>query len=158
MLIFMQSFLAHVQAYMIATACSSWYYGIEENDFLRGLKTMNRYHLGSLTFGALIEFLISLLNIRIYREPSNKRGNRCARSCHCCFNELGRTLNRNAVIIMSVTGYSYFDCARSTLELIKENFRLFYTARFISTMMTNIGIVISAGIPTLITYFVAKEN
>jgi hypothetical protein len=65
--IFMAEFLYYVQTFLISTCCSHWYYRITSNYFTHGVFTLNRYHLGSLTFAALIITFLNLLK-RIARE------------------------------------------------------------------------------------------
>ncbi len=59
--IFMITFFSYVQTYLIATCCSFWYYGIQDNYCFRGALNMNRFHLGSITFGALIITVLTVL-------------------------------------------------------------------------------------------------
>ena len=61
MFIFMNEFLYYVMVFLIATACGDWYYGIEDNYYTTGVGRINRYHIGSITFGALIITIITML-------------------------------------------------------------------------------------------------
>ena len=56
----MTEFLYYVQTFLIATACALWYYGIEENYCSTGIFRLNRYHIGSLTFGALLVTIVNM--------------------------------------------------------------------------------------------------
>jgi hypothetical protein len=61
----MTIFLYYVLSFFIATACSLWYYGHEGGYFCTALGRVNRYHLGSFTFAALLLTIIRLLQIII---------------------------------------------------------------------------------------------
>ena len=61
MLVFMGYFLNYIETFLIATACAFWYYDIQQSYCGTGIKRVNRYHLGSLTFGAIIVAIINLL-------------------------------------------------------------------------------------------------
>ena len=57
----MAEFLFYVQTFLVSTACAYWYYGIKENYCSTGVFRLNRFHIGSLTFGALIVTIVKLL-------------------------------------------------------------------------------------------------
>ena len=59
--VFMAEFLYYVQTFLIATCCANWYYSIEDNYYTKGSFRLNRYHIGSLTFGALIVTIVNVL-------------------------------------------------------------------------------------------------
>lgn len=57
----MMQFFSYVLTYFISTCCSYWYYGFEVNYCFKSAITMNRFHIGSLTFGAIIITIITIL-------------------------------------------------------------------------------------------------
>lgn len=61
MFVFMTEFLYYVMTFLIATACANWYYDIEDNYYTTGVGRINRFHIGSLTFGAIIITIINLI-------------------------------------------------------------------------------------------------
>lgn len=61
MFLFMSQFLYYVMTFFIATACANWYYGIEENYYTTSFVRMNRFHLGSITFGAMVITILTIL-------------------------------------------------------------------------------------------------
>lgn len=67
-----------------------------------------------------------------------------------------KVLNQNAVIVMSVTGESYIDCAKSALAIIFENLGLFYIVDFIGDMVVFFGILSAVGIPTVIGFLIVR--
>lgn len=67
-----------------------------------------------------------------------------------------QTLNHNAVIVMSVTGESYINSAKSAFSLIFENLGLFWVVDFISDLVKFFGILVCVGIPTLTGFLIIK--
>ena len=105
---FYSYFLYYVMVFLIATATALWYYGIEENYFVRGFKNIWNAHIGSLTFASLIVAIVSMLKNAADNQNNNQNG--CGMVCVCivrCFlsflEEIVKVLNHNAVIVMSVT-------------------------------------------------------
>lgn len=47
--------------FLIATATAFWYYNIEDNYLIKGLKYIYNGHIGSLTFASLMIGIVSLL-------------------------------------------------------------------------------------------------
>ena len=145
--------------FLIATACADWYYGIEENYYSTGIFRLNRYHIGSFTFGAMIVTIINMLK-RAAQEESGEQageGNAAIACCLCiiacclsCIEDLFKVLNHNSIIVMAVTGESYWDSAKTTIGIIFENFGLFYIVDFISDLVVFFGILASVGIPTIV--------
>lgn len=61
MFVFMTEFLYYVETFLIATACGFWYYNIHDNYYMQGIFRINAYHIGSITFGAIIVAIINML-------------------------------------------------------------------------------------------------
>ena len=59
---------------------------------------------------------------------------------------------------MSVTGEGYIDCAKTTVSIIFENFGLFWVVDFISDLVTFFGILVTVGIPTLISVLILSYS
>ena len=72
--VFMSEFLYYVQTFLISTACANWYYGIDENYCSTGILRLNRFHLGSLTFGALIVTIVNMLKRAASSEAQEQDG------------------------------------------------------------------------------------
>ena len=81
----MGEFLYYVMTFFIATACADWYYGIEENYYTTSMFRMNRYHLGSMTFGAIIVTILVILRrlAQSERDQQAGEGNAAAAICLC---------------------------------------------------------------------------
>jgi hypothetical protein len=63
--IFMGIFFYYVLSFLISTACALWYYGIEGGYFCTATGRINRYHIGSFTFAALLITLVRIMQIII---------------------------------------------------------------------------------------------
>lgn len=72
--------------------------------------------------------------------------------------DLLETLNHNSVIVMSVTGESYFDSARSALSLVFENFPLFFLVDLMSHMVTITGVFFICALPGLIGFLLLRST
>lgn len=163
--IFMAEFLYYVLTYLVASACANWYYGLDENYYTKSIFRLNRYHLGSLTFGALIVTVVNILK-RLVQDAAGDQaadGNAIIACCLClvgcclsCIEDMLQTLNHNAVIVMSVTGESYINSAKTALSIIFENFGIFYIVDFFSDLLVFFGVVLCVGIPTLIGFLVIR--
>ncbi len=165
MYIFMSQFLYYVLVFLIATACSFWYYGVHENYFCKGSKWLNFYHIGSLTFGAFLVTVVSIIKSIVQQESDRqmRNGNACIGICLCCLaclisqiEYLLKVLNHNAIIVMTVTGEGYIDSAKSAAGIIFQNFGLFNIVETINSIVFIGGIVLSVGIPTLAGVLIAR--
>ena len=67
-------------------------------------------------------------------------------------------LNHNSIIVMSVTGESYIDSAKSTISLIFDNFSLFFVVDIISSIVQFTGIILICGVPSFVGYFLLRET
>jgi hypothetical protein len=63
--IFMSIFLYYVLSFLISTACAFWYYNIEGDYFCTATGRINRYHVGSFTFAALLLTLVRVMQLII---------------------------------------------------------------------------------------------
>lgn len=59
--VFMTEFFFYVQTFLLSSVCAHWYYGLTGNSFCKGACTMNKYHIGSMTFGALLITVLTIL-------------------------------------------------------------------------------------------------
>lgn len=100
---------------------------------------------------------------RKYTERQANQGIGMATFCICCLGcclkymeDLLETLNHHAIIVMSVTGESYFDSARTTLSLIYPNFPLYFLVDIMNHVVTITGIIFVCGLPGLISFFLLR--
>lgn len=110
---FMTIFLYYVMVYLMSNCCGFWYYGKPQLGFLDGLRKLNRYHIGSLTFATIIISFVRLLK-KITQNCITKQvgeGNSCFAMCLCCascfitqIEQVIEVLNNYTVITMAITG------------------------------------------------------
>lgn len=161
--IFYSFFFYYCLVFIVSTACALWYYNIDKNYLFTSMKNIIRYHVGSFSFAALIVTLVTMLKETMQQQARGNSG-----ACGVCFCLLGccisiledllEVLNHNAIIVMSVTGESYLDSAKSAISLIFDNFALFFLVDVMSTILTLAGILLISGVPSVIGYFLLKET
>jgi hypothetical protein len=149
---FYSYFLYYVMVFLIATATAMWYFNIEGNYLVKGLKYIWNGHIGSLTFASIIVSLISLM--KSSTENSNN-GNSTAACCvcilRCCFTaieEIVKVLNHNSIIVMSVTGENFIDSAKSAVFLIYNNFGLFVAVEMVEFLLNVCVLFLTILLPT----------
>ena len=59
--IFYSVFFYYCSVFLIATACALWYYDIDQNFLCTGIKRIIRYHIGSITYAAVLITIITTL-------------------------------------------------------------------------------------------------
>lgn len=108
--LFYSYFFYYVMVFLIATATAMWYFNIDGNYLLKGLSHIWKSHIGSLTFASLIVTIVGMLKSAANNNNDGEQ-NACAMVCmclvRCCLQfleDLIKTLNHNAVIVMSVKG------------------------------------------------------
>ena len=114
----MTLFFYYVLTFLIATACSVWYYGLQDSYLCTGIGRINRYHIGSITFAANVITFLKILQIFVFQK--NNADNTCIRYLKCCLacilkliEDILKVLNSFAIISMSVTGQSYLSSAKT---------------------------------------------
>jgi hypothetical protein len=129
--IFLTIFFYYVLSFLVSTACAMWYYGNTGNYWCEGTTRINKYHIGSFTFAALLLTLIKMLKLMLNARNSGS-DNACAKFVVCCVNCLLsrieymiQVMNNTAVIVMAVTGESYCESAQTASYVIFNNMGLF---------------------------------
>ena len=139
--------------FLIATATALWYFNIEANYVVKGLKYLWSAHIGSLSFASLLVALISFL--KSAADNNNNSQNGCAACClcivRCCLSfieELVKVLNHNSVIVMSVTGEGFIDSAKTAIYLIYNNFGLFVAVDMVQFLLNVCVLFLVVLLPT----------
>ena len=81
--IFMAIFFYYMLTFLVATACALWFYSKEGNFFTIGTCHLTKYHIGSLTFAALVVAPIKLLKVLLGLKQRYSE-NACMRCFQCC--------------------------------------------------------------------------
>lgn len=148
--------------FLIATGCALWYFGQDDKNYLcTGLRWIFGSHLGSLTFASIIITIVTLLKNAVQRQGQQGNCNAYVLCCLlCCISvieDIIKTLNNNAIIVMTVTGESFINSAKHAIYLIMYKFGLFAISDAIGTLIMLCGMVFIAGIPAIIGYFLLKR-
>ena len=75
---------------------------------------------------------------------------------HCCLKaleDLLRVLNHFTVILMALTGEGYIEGAKSTMGLLWKELGLLNITNIICNFLVFWGLILSVGIPAILTYF-----
>lgn len=72
--------------------------------------------------------------------------------------DLLKVLNHYTVIMMSITGESYIDGAKSTMGLLWKELGLMSITNIICNFLVIWGLIISVGIPCIITYLLMSAK
>jgi hypothetical protein len=67
--------------FLIATATALWYFKIEGNFIIKGLKNICTAHIGSFTFASMLVAIISMLKSAADDNGNDQNG--CAVVCLC---------------------------------------------------------------------------
>ena len=147
--------------FLIATATALWYFNMEGNFILKGLKNIWSSHIGSLTFASLMVTIVSML--KSAANNNNNQQNGCALVClcivKCCLQfleDLIKTLNHNAVIVMSVKGESFIESAKTAIYLIFNYFGIFISVEMVEFLLSMCVFFLTILTPTALGLLMLK--
>jgi hypothetical protein len=63
--VFWSYFIYYCMTFLVASVCSQWYYKTKNKSIMKSVKNI-KYHLGSISLGALIITIISILQILVH--------------------------------------------------------------------------------------------
>lgn len=139
--LFYSYFFYYVMVFLIATATALWYFNMDGNYILKGLKNIWSSHIGSFTFASLMVTVVSMLKSAASNN-NNDGQNGCAIVClcivRCCLTfleDLIKTLNHNAIIVMSVKGEGFIDSAKTAIYLIFNYFGIFISVEMVEFLL-----------------------
>lgn len=162
--IFMAIFFYYVLSFLISTACAMWYFNLEENYFCIATSRINRNHIGSFSFAALLLALVRFMQL-IINNSGGQSENACARCVQCFVScilrqveYLLRVLNNTSIIVMAITGDNYCDSAKTAAFVVFNHLGLYSAISVINTLITFGGVILTVGIPTLIGILYCKKN
>ena len=142
----------------ISGAYSYWYfYGRDEEKkgqvphaFLKSLKRVLRYHIGSMAFGALIVALVQLARaILAYVDSQTKTWQdkskvlkiafKVVACCLWCFEKLVKFVTRNAYIFIAINGKAFCTSAKHAFWTIIKNLFLVGFVNLVSVILILLG-------------------
>ena len=142
----------------ISGAYSFWYfYGRDEEKkgqvplaFLKSLKRVLRYHIGSMAFGSLIVALVQLARIilayvdsqtKTWQDKSKvlKIAFKVVACCLWCFEKLVKFVTRNAYIFIAINGKAFCSSAKHAFWTIIKNLFLVGFVNLVSVILILLG-------------------
>jgi hypothetical protein len=147
--------------FLIATATALWYFNIDGNYILKGLKNIWSSHIGSLTFASMMVTIVSMLKSAANNNGDQQNG--CAIVClcivKCCLQfleDLIKTLNHNAIIVMSVKGDGFIDSAKTAIYLIFNYFGIFLSVEMVEFLLNMCVFFLTIVTPTALGFLILK--
>ena len=142
-------FLQGINQVTIAGAIGSWYWTIDKKAKMRFpvMKSLGRtlkYHLGSIAAGSLLIAIVEFIRIVLYQvqrkvQQSNVKVLQylvaCLQCCMKCVSMIVKFINRNAYIIVAITGKSFFASASHATGLMLKNAVRLAAVDFVSSFV-----------------------
>jgi choline transporter-like protein 2/4/5 len=128
--------------FVIASACCMWYFSHGPGEelhlpVLRSYGRAFRYHFGSLAFGSMLLSVVQFLEIIVETiksqiEKANKGGENaankcvnccvdCMRCCLACVERIVQFINKNAYILIALSGKNFCSSAKEGFEIVWSN-------------------------------------
>lgn len=162
--------LQAIAVFVIASACAVWYFSKSPNmqeldsPVCSGFWMTFRYHFGSLAFGSFIlalvqfiQFIFEVLNRQV--EASGAASNvcfeylmNCIRCCLECIKRIVEFINKNAFILISITGRNFCGSAADAVSLITANPLRFSVVSIVGWLLALVGKILIAGLTTFLFY------
>jgi len=171
--------LQAITIFVIASACAVWYFSKSPNmqeldsPVCSGFWMTFRYHFGSIAFGAFIlalvqfiQFLFELFNRQLEASGASNKCleylMNCIRCCLECIKRIVEFINKNAFILISITGRNFCSSAGDAVSLISSNPIRFSVVAIVGWLLALVGKILIAGLTTLLFYifvtFVTSVN
>lgn len=153
----------------IACAVGMWFFTPADQkkqsrgSVLRAVKTIGRYHIGSLAFGAFILALVQWLRylMKWLEMQAKAQKNKIVvlilkvvQCCLWCFEKCIAFLNKNAYIQIALVGTSFCKSAKVAFFLIARNIIRFGTVAMLGSVINVLGVAFITVATTLIGYVV----
>lgn len=159
-------FLQGINQVTIAGAIGSWYWSLDKTvkfrlPVLKSFGRTLRYHLGSIAAGSLLIAIVEFIRVILYQiqrkaQQSNltvlKYIVACLQCCMKCVSMIVKFINRNAYIIVAITGKSFFASAGHATGLMLKNAVRLATVDFVSSFVLLLSKIFVAGICGIGTY------
>eukprot|EP00928_Gymnodinium_smaydae_P087023 TRINITY_DN71386_c0_g1_i1.p1 TRINITY_DN71386_c0_g1~~TRINITY_DN71386_c0_g1_i1.p1 ORF type:complete len:959 (-),score=180.30 TRINITY_DN71386_c0_g1_i1:83-2959(-) len=154
---------------VIACAVGIWFFtpmkekGRGRSPVIRAVKTVFRYHLGSLAFGAFILAVVQFIRyVMKYLEKNAKAQKNkvmvlVLKVVQCllwCFEKCIKFLNKNAYIQIALLGTNFCTSAKAAFYLIFRNMLRFGTVAILGSIIQFIGVVFIMSSTTAVGYVV----
>lgn len=169
----------HISSFVVASTCSIWYFaGIKHETQSRSYPIILSfyrlivYHLGSVCFGSLVIAVVQIIKLIIsifysqvktyyngVEEASLQK--LCIKCCRCfldCFERFVRYISDQAYIMISITGESFCEGAKSAFYLITRNPSHAFITHSMGTIFSWLGRIFICSTITCISYLILSQN
>jgi len=161
----------------IAGAYSWWYFASQDQEkqtqnkfaFMRSLKRVFRYHIGSMVFGAFIVAVVQFIRIvlayidkqtKTWQEKSKllKLAFKVVACCLWCFEKAVKFITRNAYIFIAINGKSFCKSAKNAFITILKNLFLVGFVNLVSVVLILIGkLIITIACAVLVYLYIESS-
>jgi len=136
---------------LIAMCVSLWFFSRDKTSTFvvkRGIKTILRYHIGTVAFGSFIVAVVQFIRylMKYFEKQASARKNRCMAivlkvlvCCIWCFEKCIKFLNKNAYIQTALMGTNFCVSAKKAFYLILRNILRFGTMAVLGSVVEAIG-------------------
>mmetsp|Transcript_74014 Transcript_74014/g.154319 ORF Transcript_74014/g.154319 Transcript_74014/m.154319 type:complete len:954 (-) Transcript_74014:116-2977(-) len=153
---------------IIAMAVCTWFFRTDKKTpvVFGALKTIFRYHVGSVALGSFIIAVIQFIRylMKYFEKQAAAQKNRvmvmvlrAVQCCIWCFEKCVKFLNKNAYIQISLTGKNFCVSAKRAFFLIARNFLRFGTVAALSGVIHSIGFFCIMTATCIVGYFLVRE-
>jgi len=154
---------------LIAMAVGIWFFSAEKGKTPivgRAVKTIFRYHLGSVAFGSFIVAVVQFIRylMKYFEKQASAQKNRlmvyvlkAIQCCIWCFEKCIKFLNKNAYIQIALLGKNFCTSAKKAFFLILRNAVRFGTMAALSGIIHCIGFIFIMTGTVVVGYFLMRE-
>jgi hypothetical protein len=130
---------------------------------LRAVRTVLRYHLGSLAFGAFILAVVQFIRylMKYFEKQAAAQKNRVMvlvlkvlQCCMWCFEQCVKFLNKNAYIQIALLGTPFCTSAKAAFWLILRNFVRFGIVAMLGSVIKLLGMLCITCTVTVLGYYI----
>jgi len=156
---------------LIAMCVGIWFFTKKEDKgkvsvVPQALRTIFRYHVGSVLFGSFIVALVQFIRylMKYFEKQAEAQKNRimvyvlkCVQCCIWCFEKCIKFLNKNAYIQIALLGTSFCKSAKEAFFLIARNVLRFGAITALSGIVHGIGFICIMSSTAVAGYFYMRE-
>jgi hypothetical protein len=154
---------------LIAMAVGIWFFTTEKGKTPivgRAVKTIFRYHVGSVAFGSFIVAVVEFIRylMKYFEKQAAAQKNKlmvyilkCLQCVIWCFEKCIKFLNKNAYIQIALLGKNFCTSAKKAFFLILRNALRFGTMAALSGIIHGIGFIFIMTGTVVVGYFLMRE-
>ena len=165
-------FFSGINQVTIAGAIASWYWSYDKSQkmqfpVMKSFARTLRYHLGSIACGSLLIAIVEFIRVVLYQlqrkaQQSNLSALKylvaCLQCCMKCVSVIVKFINRNAYIVVAITGKAFFASAGHATGLLVKNALKLVAVDFVSSFVLLLSKVFVAAISAISVYLYITAN